>query len=201
MSYHLEGRLLEACTCGDYCPCRVEGEPDGSDCEAMNAWHIEKGTINGADVSGLTLVALRHVHGHVLQRQGVVYCVDDKATGEQEAALLDAWSGKEGGPLADMSALIGEVSGVERLPMTFTVQKGKGRLKVGQAVTADLARPSPGEHGMAMPHAERDICATQPGEETHSARASAYRVALPNYGFAVDLHDYPVLEGRFRFEG
>ncbi len=44
MAYHLEGRLLEACTCGAQCPCRAEGEPDGSDCEAVNAWHVEQGT-------------------------------------------------------------------------------------------------------------------------------------------------------------
>ena len=47
MPYHLEGRLLEVCTCGANCPCQPSGQPDGSDCDAVNAWHIDRGAIDG----------------------------------------------------------------------------------------------------------------------------------------------------------
>ena len=136
----------------------------------------------------------------MLQGRPVVYYVDDKATAAQQAALLHAWTGQAGGPLADMARLIGEVAGVERAPMTFAVQQGKGHLQVGQAFEAHLGM-APEAAGSAMAHAGRDICTTLPGEKTHPAAATAYRVTLPAYGFLLDLHNHPVVEGRFRFEG
>jgi hypothetical protein len=166
----------------------------------VNVWHVEQGTIGNADVSGLTLVALSHVHGHVLRGRPVVYYVDDTATEAQQAALLSAWTGGQGGPLADMARLIGEVTGVERAPMTFAVRQGRGHLQVGRAIEARVeAGPETGMPGMS--HPGRDICTTLPGEETHPAQAAAYRVTLPAYGFLLDLHNHPVIEGRFHFEG
>jgi hypothetical protein len=168
----------------------------------MNAWHVERGTIDGTDVSGLTLVALGHVHGHVLQGRPVVYYVDDKATGEQQAALISAWTGQQGGPLADVASLIGEVAGVERALMTFSIRQGKGQLRVGQAIEAVVTRPDVGEHAMSdMSQPHSDICTTLPGEKSQPAQVTTYRVALPSYGFALDLRDYPAIQGRFRFEG
>ncbi|HKP51821.1 MAG TPA: DUF1326 domain-containing protein [Chloroflexia bacterium] len=199
MAYHVEGRLLEVCTCGSNCPCRAQGEPDGGNCEAVNAWHIQKGTVDGVDVSGLTLIALSHVHGHVLQGRPVLYCVDDKATDAQQTALLSAWTGKQGGPLADMAILAGDMVGVQRAPMKFSLRKGKGRLQVGEVIEAHIAGPGAGQYGMT--HLTSDICTTGPGEETHPAQATDYRVTLPDYGFLLDLHNHPVMEGRFRFKG
>ena len=200
MTYQVEGRLLEVCTCGAYCPCRVTGEPDGGTCDAVNTWHIDQGTIDGMDVSGLTLVALNKIHGHVLQGRPVVYYVDDKATNEQQEALLNVWTGKRGGPLADLAQLMGEVIGVERAAIAFHVNKGKGSLRVGKVIDARLAPSSHGgtDHG-GVPH--DDVCTTLPGSETHTAEAATYRVDSPSYGFDIELENYTVLEGHFRFEG
>lgn len=195
MPYHLEGRLLELCTCGAYCPCRADGQPDGGDCDAVNTWHIDHGTIDGTDVSGLTLVALSRIHGHVLNGRPVVFYVDDKATALQEEALLNVWTGKLGGPVADLAQLMGEVVGIERAAIAFKLREGKGSLKVGQVIDARLAAPS---HG-GIPH--DDICTTLPGSEAHLAEAATYRVNSPTYGFALDLQDYQVMQGRFHFDG
>jgi len=51
MAYHLEGRLLEVCDCRVLCPCWIGEDPDNGTCESMQAWHFDKGTINGIDVS------------------------------------------------------------------------------------------------------------------------------------------------------
>jgi hypothetical protein len=200
MSYQLNGRLLEICTCGAYCPCRVTGEPDGGACDAVNAWHIDQGTINGTDVSGLTLVALNKVHGHVLKGRPVVFYVDDKATSQQQEALLAVWTGKLGGPVADLAQLIGEVAGVELAPIVFTVRGNKGTLKVGQAIEAKLMAPSHAATGhAATPH--DDLCTTVPGSQTTLGEAEMYRVNTPNYGFNLDLQNQQIIQGRFRFEG
>ncbi len=214
MAYQLEGRLLELCTCGTYCPCQVTGEPDGGNCDAVNAWHIDKGVINETDVSGLTLVALNHVHGHVLQGRPVVFYVADTATDEQQEALLAVWTGKLGGPVADLARLIGDVAGVERAPITFTVRGGRGSLKVGQTLNARLAPsqgagdhagnmhdvPSDGATGHSTPR-YGDVCTTLPGSQTNVRQAATYHVKIPDYGFDIDLRDHKVIQGRFRFEG
>ena len=52
MSYHLEGSLLEVCNCNVLCPCWVGEDPDRGTCDAAQAWRIDRGTIDGLDVSG-----------------------------------------------------------------------------------------------------------------------------------------------------
>jgi hypothetical protein len=199
MAYQLEGRLLEVCTCGTHCPCQADGEPDGGTCDAVNTWHIDKGTIEGTDVSGLTLVALSHIHGHVLKDRPVVLYVDDKATAQQQEALLDVWTGKLGGPVADLAQLIGEVAGVERAPIAFKIRAGKGTLKIGQTVNAKLAPSQTGTGHSTAPH--DDVCTTIPGSQAFMGEATTYRVNAPTYGFDIDLQNHKVIQGRFRFEG
>ena len=137
MAYRLEGSLLEFCTCNAICPCWIGEDPDGGTCDVAVAWHFNRGTIDGVDVSGLTLGAIAHVPGNILQGDWrVVVVVDDKATPQQEEAILNVYTGKLGGPVADIVKLIGEVVAVERAPITFEAEKGKGTLKMGQAVDA-----------------------------------------------------------------
>ncbi len=200
MAYQLEGRLLDVCTCGAQCPCRKDGEPDGGTCDAVNVWHIDRGTIDGTDVSGLTLVALNRVHGHVLRGRPVVFYVDDRATDQQQAALVNVWTGKLGGPIADVAQLIGEVAGIERAAIAFQVSEGTGSLTVGQVIDARLAAPSHGETGhAAVPH--NDVCTTVPGSDAHLSEAATYRVTSPASGVDLNLQNVPVMQGRFRFEG
>ena len=63
-----------------------------------------------------------------------VVVIDDRATTQQEVAILNVFTGKLGGPVADVVKLIGEVVSVERAPITFEAEKGAGTLKIGQAV-------------------------------------------------------------------
>jgi len=139
MAYQLEGSLLEVCTCKVICPCWVGEDPDGGQCDGIVAYHVDRGTVDGVDVSGRTFVLLAHIPGNVLKGnwRAVVY-VDDKASSQQKEALLNAFTGKLGGPLADQAQLIGEVVAVESVPIDFKVEKGKGTLKIGDGIEAEL---------------------------------------------------------------
>jgi hypothetical protein len=136
MAYELEGRMLEVCTCNVLCPCWIGEDPDGGTCDAIVAWHVDKGTVDGVDVSGHAVVALAHIPGNILQGnwKAVIY-VDEKATDEQQEALLKVFTGELGGPVADLAQLIGEVVAVEREPITFTVEQGEGSVRVGSGMT------------------------------------------------------------------
>src|SRR5829696_8243965 len=139
MAYQLEGKALEACMCEGYCPCWSGYENEG--CGTVLSWHIDNGTIEDVDVSGCAVAVVANVVCSVSDQgaaDATLY-VDEEATPEQEEALLNAWTGKLGGPVADLAQLFGEVTGKERAPITFKVDGGTGTLAIGQQIEADTA--------------------------------------------------------------
>ncbi|MDQ3770483.1 MAG: DUF1326 domain-containing protein [Actinomycetota bacterium] len=61
----------------------------------------------------------------------VAIFVDDRATDEQLNALVDAYGGKLGGPLADLAGLVGEVLDVRRAKISHEIRDGVGTLRIG----------------------------------------------------------------------
>ena len=53
--------------------------------------------------------------------------------------MLNAWTGKLGGPVADLAQLFDEVTDTERAPITFSADGGKGTLAIGQEIKPDTA--------------------------------------------------------------
>jgi hypothetical protein len=200
MPYQLEGEMLEVCTCKILCPCWVGEDPDGGTCKGLLAWHISKGTVNGVDVSGRTIVALCDIPGNILKGNWrVVIFVDDKSAPQQQEALLSVWTGKLGGPCADLAQLVGQVVAVERVPIAFETQGVKGKLRVGQNIEAEL-EPFKGAQG--HPTALHDtVFTTIPGSPAFVGKAPKYKVNLPNYGFTIDLQNHNAVQGKFRFVG
>ncbi len=201
MSYEIEGRLLEVCTCEVVCPCWVGEDPDGGKCDSVLAWGIDKGTIEGMDVSGLTLALSVHIPGNVLTPgswKAAVF-VDDRASDGQQAALLKVFTGQAGGAIADIAGLIGEVVAVERAPITFTVQGGKGTLRIGDLADAELA-PLHGMTGLPTVMQETAF-STIPGSPAYVSKASHFsrdgsRHGLPS---VKGLRDHNAVQGSFRF--
>ena len=198
MSYQLEGRLLEVCTCNVLCPCWVGEDPDGGTCDGTLAWHIDKGTISGVDVSGHTIAILCHIPGNILKGNwNVRIYVDDKASSAQKDALVSVWTGKLGGPVADLAKLVGRVDSIEQAPVTFEVQGVKGTLKVGQAIEAGL-EPFKGSTGKETALHDT-IFTTIPGSPAYVGKASHYRANAP--GFKIDLESHNAVSGKFQFAG
>jgi hypothetical protein len=198
MGYQVEGRLLEVCTCKILCPCWVGEDPDFGTCDGVLAWHYDKGTVNGVDVSGRTFVILTHIPGNILQGNWrIVAYVDEGATDEQRNVLLDMWTGKLGGPVKDLAALVGEILGVEQVPITFDVQEGQGQLKIGDAIEAELA-PYTGLTGKETTLHDT-IFTTIPGSPAYPGKASKYVVNASKYGFNIDLQGHNAVQGSFAF--
>ena len=199
MAYQIEGSLLEVCTCNILCPCWVGEDPDGGTCDSVLAWHFDKGDINGEDVSGLTLAVQVHIPGNVLKGnwRAMVY-VDDKATSQQEEALLNLYTGMLGGPVADLVQLIGEVVGVERAPITFDIEGGKGTIKIGEHAEATM-EPYRGPTGEVTTINE-SIFSTIPGSPAYLAKATTYRSINPTLGHDIDIQGHNAIQGSFRFK-
>jgi hypothetical protein len=199
MAYQLEGSLLEVCTCKVICPCWVGEDPDGGQCDGIVAYHVDRGTVDGVDVSGHSFVLLAHIPGNVLKGnwRAAVY-VDDKATPQQEEALISAFTGKLGGPLADLAQLVGEVVSVERAPIDFRVEKGKGTLKIGDGIEAEL-EPLQGATGFTT--LNDSIFSNIPGSPAYVSKAPKYRANVPQLGFNISLSGHNAVQGSFRFAG
>ena len=200
MAYTLEGRLLEVCNCNTLCPCWVGEDPDYGECKGTLCWHFDKGTIDRVDVSGLTFGVLAHIPGNILKGNWrIIAYVDDKATKEQEDAILAVYTGKKGGPVADLAQLIGEVAAVKRVPFTFEVEKGEGRLRIGTEVAADLAPfRGPGDRPTALTDS---IFTTIPGSPAYVGKASLYKVTAPLLDMNLNMSGHNAVQGSFRFDG
>jgi hypothetical protein len=201
MGYQLEGRLLEVCDCNVLCPCWIGEDADNGTCDTVLAYHIDKGKIDGTDVSGLTLGMAAHIPGNILQGNWkMAVFVDDKASPQQQEAMLNAWTGKLGGPLADMAKLVGEVVAVERAPISFEVEAGEGRLRIGTVAEATMA-PYKSRDGTVTTLNE-SVFSTIPGSPAYVAKASRYRRQSGKYGLRdVDLQNRNAIQGSFRFVG
>ena len=200
MAYTLEGSILEVCDCNVLCPCWIGEDPDNGTCDSVIAYHVDKGDIEGVDVSGLTMAIVAHIPGNVLNGNfRTMTFVDDRANIEQEQALLMAFAGKLGGPLEDLSKLVGETVGVERAQITFDVQGGKGAIRIGTDAEA-VMEPYRGPTGEVTTLNE-SIFSTIPGSPAYVAKASKYRVKNMAVGLDIDLEGHNAIQGAFRFEG
>jgi hypothetical protein len=199
MGYQLQGRLLEVCTCNTLCPCWVGEDPDGGTCDSTIAYHFDQGTIDGVNVSGLTLALNVHIPGNVLAGnwRAMVF-MDDKASAAQEAALLKVYTGQAGGPIADLVKLIGEVVGVRRAPIAFNVVEGKGTMTIGDSMRADL-EPFRGPSGQPTTLRE-SIFSTVPGSPAYVGKAASWRQQTPELKQDINLKGHNAILSDFKFD-
>lgn len=196
--YKVEGSLLEACSCDAPCPCWIGENPDLGKCDAFLAYRIEKGTIRGVNVGGVTFAIVAQIPGNVLKGDWkIAVYMSDKAKPAQKQAILDAWTGKLGGPLADLAKLVGEVKGVYDAPIQFKLSKGKGTIKVGSWIEAEMA---PYKDAKGKPTTlNNTIFTTIPGSPAYVAKASHHRVNIPEHGMQWTFENRNAIQGSFRF--
>ena len=199
MSYRLQGYMLEACTCNAICPCWVGEDPDGGTCHGTIAWHFEEGEIDGLDVSGLTYSILLYIPDNALSGNWrVVAFVDDKATADQEKAILSVYMGEKGGPVADLARLIGDVVAVERAPILFDVVEGKGQLKIGTHLDAEMS-PFEGPTGRRTTLQDAAFAVIE-DSPYYVGKANHLKASHPALDLNLDLHGKSAVQGRFAFE-
>jgi hypothetical protein len=197
--YDIEGRLLEVCNCEAICPCWVGLDPDAGTCDSIFAWAVDKGTIQGVDVSDRILGLSVHIPGNVLAGnwKAVVY-VDDRCDEEQQSALLSVFTGQLGGAIADVAALVGEVLAVERTKITFNVKEGRGVVEFGDVARAEL-EPFQGATGELTTLADTAF-STIPGSPAYPGRALSFRRDASAHGLAdINVSGRNALQGAFHF--
>ena len=198
--YRLDGSMLEICSCNTPCPCFIGEDPDGNECFGVIAFRLDKGQARGVDVSGLSIANVAHIPGNALAGNWrSVLLVDERATDEQYEALLDAFGGKLGGPLADLASLVGEVVAVERVPISYDAEEVEGRLRAGDFVDAELSpiQSSPDGTTATM----RDTAfSTVKGAPAYIGKTRRYRVNMPQHDMAWSFDGHNTIQTAWHME-
>ena len=123
MAWKLDGTYFENCSCEMVCPCTTSGfaaKASYERCSFLLIFHIDRGQIEGTDVSGLTVGAIGDSPQVMINggwRLGLL--IDDKASKEQLDKLTAVFAGQKGGPMAGAAPLVSEILGVEQVPMKY----------------------------------------------------------------------------------
>jgi len=117
------------------CPCTASFSlgADYDRCMVILVFHIDQGEIDGVDVSGLTVAAVGDTPKVMTDgnwRLGML--IDAAASTEQADKLGAVFGGQMGGPMEGLAPLVGEMLGVERVPMTFESQDGRHQVNLGE---------------------------------------------------------------------
>ena len=110
--------------------------------------------------------------------------VDEAASDEQADAILDAFTGKLGGPLADLAELVGERVAVERAPIKHEIVEGAGTLTVGATAEKVHAamHPYEGPDGSTTT-LNNSVFSTVPGSPAYVGVADTQKIDIPEHGY------------------
>jgi hypothetical protein len=196
--YDLQGRCWRRARAWRCARAWVGQDPDGGSCDAFNAYRFQHGTIRGIDVSGLSFINVVHIPGNVLAPGSwqVVSFVDDRASDEQFQAILDAYHGRLGGPLADLAGLVGEVLAVKRAPIVHETPRGRWQ-PAHRRGGVGRDEPFRGPDG-TITTLRDSLFSTVPGCPAYVARAHHHRVHLPQHGMVWSFEGRNAIQSDYR---
>lgn len=206
MPYTMRGQFLEVCDCSVPCPCWFAEDADEDECTGVIAWQIERGEIDGVDVSGLTAVSVsqhsgsRGAHG-AHPKMKVALIVDDKATDQQAASIAQAFGGQLGGPLGELAEMTESTPEIDRAAIEFGSDGANTTLSVSTPRRARTLHtsmtPILGATGRITTIAD-SLMANLLGLG-EAGRASGLTIDLPTHALDLHVEDCSATRGRFSY--
>jgi hypothetical protein len=141
VSWNLTGSYVETCSCELMCPCNLSFDHGATYdfCRATLVFNIREGDVDGTPIGGLkvaTIIDTPKVMTDGNWRLGVF--IDDQATDEQAEKLVQVFSGQLGGPMAGLAPLVGEMLGVQRVPIEVSDDGVRHSVRVGDAIDFEV---------------------------------------------------------------
>ncbi len=196
--WNVSGTYFEACNCEAACPCVFLSPPTNGDCTALVAWHVDAGSHEGTDLSGMNVALAVYSPGHMAEGdwRAAVY-LDDRASEAQAGALGAVFSGAAGGHPAVLASFIGEVMGVASAPMTFESDDTGCALRIGDV--ADVKISAISGQGDAPVTVGNHPLAVAPGYEVVTSRSDHLRYT--DHGYQWELSGRNGFFSPFAYEG
>jgi hypothetical protein len=141
MAWNLSGSYAETCSCELMCPCNLSFDHGATYdyCRATLVFSIREGEVEGTDVGGLNVAAIIDTPKVMTEgnwRLGVY--IDERASDEQADKLGAVFGGQLGGPMAALAPLVGEVVGMERVPIEVVDDGVHHSVRVGDAIDFEI---------------------------------------------------------------
>jgi len=122
--WHVAGDWFDVCRCDIPCPCEFAQPPTDNYCEGVLAWHIREGHYGDVRLDGLSLIGVSAFEGNIWAgetKADIGLFIDERADESQREALQMIFGGQAGGFPAEFAELIGEMRGIEYVPIEFEV--------------------------------------------------------------------------------
>jgi hypothetical protein len=130
--WKLTGTYFEACNCEAACPCVFLGAPTEGECTALVGWHIDKGKFGNVDLGNLNVALALHSPGHMAEvKWRAALYFDRNASEKQKDALTKIFTGQAGGHPGMLVSHVGEVLGIQHVPIEYAAKGKKRSLKIG----------------------------------------------------------------------
>jgi hypothetical protein len=185
----MKGNWFDVCSCTVPCPCGFAQAPTNNRCEGVMAYHVREGAYGDTRLKGLNVIALVTFTGNAWARENPVSLgifMDQRANEPQREALQMVFSGRAGGWMGVFAELVGEVRGLEFVPITFQVAEDlaywraeiPGRLK---AYAEALSGPT-------TPPGARVQLLNAPGSEVGPGQVVTWGKAMTNEADGFGFH-------------
>jgi hypothetical protein len=187
--WHLVGDWFDICSCDIPCPCEFAQAPTNNACQGLLAWHVREGNFGDVRLDGLNLIALGAFEGNIWAGEAKVTMglfIDENADEGQREALQLIFGGQAGGWPADFAANIGEMRGIEFVPIAFEVAGDLASWRVeipGRVVGRAEALTGP-----TTPPGKRVQTINPPGSEVGPGQIATwgYSTEVRTEGFGLD---------------
>src|SRR3954447_6810604 len=141
MSWNLTGNYVETCSCELMCPCNMSFDHGATYdfCRVTLVFDITQGEVDGTDVTGMKVAAIIDTPKVMTDgnwRLGVF--VDEQASDEQADKLVQVFGGQLGGPMAALAPLVGEMLGVQRVPIEVRDDGLRHSVRIGDAIDFEV---------------------------------------------------------------
>ena len=187
-SWWMRGDWFDVCSCNIACPCEFAQPPTNNHCEGVLAYHIREGAYGDIRLDGLNALAVAEFTGNVWAGQAKVsmgFFLDERANDPQRHALRMVFSGQAGGFMGNFAKLIGDVRGIEFVPISFDVAADLAywRAEIPGKVTASADALT----GPTTPPGARVQTINPPGSEVGPGQIATWGKTTANL---VDAYGY-----------
>lgn len=196
--WQMHGDYLESCNCKGACPCLFLGSPTEGNCTALVGWHIASGRYGDVDLGNLNVVVALDSPGPMAEGNWkVVLYLDERASDSQQEALGAIFGGQAGGHPELLGSMIGEVLGVEPMPIDFVIEQGRRHLRIGESAGAEIfAIEGQGGEEVVI---RRHPLAVAPGQDLIVAKSRALR--HQSHGINMDVSERTAYYSPFSYTG
>jgi len=123
VKWQIRGSYVETCSCDFLCPCitsNLAARPTKGDCTAALVYQVDRGFYGDTSLDNLSFAVLLYSPGPMIEGNlSVGVITDERASNEQQQALIAIASGQAGGPMAALGPLVGTFLGAEARPFRY----------------------------------------------------------------------------------